>query len=225
MSPVVCPAPIVTHPTSPTPYSILWGGGKETYSTKCMFWFSVGLSETFLALGRIRHCIIITVHRSRCNVPVILVNFQSKFDFPDRFFFTPEESSKSNFMEIRPVGAEFFHVDVQNKLTDMKKLMVGFRNFENEPKQPTFLLHSFLIQPIYRISVKSVHFTTLIISYYRPVVSSGEGLPKKERSWPISGIIPTFFRNRLWNTTENPLRSTTPVEIWTQMQASKVTVT
>jgi hypothetical protein len=34
-------------------------------------------------------------------------------------------------MKIRPVGAELLHVDRQ---TDMMKLIVGFRNFTNAPK-------------------------------------------------------------------------------------------
>jgi len=34
----------------------------------------------------------------------------------------------SCFMKIRPVGEELFHVDGQ---TDMMKLIVTFRNFEN----------------------------------------------------------------------------------------------
>jgi hypothetical protein len=37
----------------------------------------------------------------------------------------------SNFMEIRPVGAELFHAD---GWTDMTKLIVAFRNFANKPK-------------------------------------------------------------------------------------------
>jgi hypothetical protein len=36
-----------------------------------------------------------------------------------------------NFIKIRPVGAELFHTDWQ---ADMK-LIVAFRNFENEPKE------------------------------------------------------------------------------------------
>ena len=35
-------------------------------------------------------------------------------------------------MKIRPVGAELFHAD---RLTDMTKKKVGFRNFANAPKK------------------------------------------------------------------------------------------
>jgi len=37
----------------------------------------------------------------------------------------------SNFMKIRPVGAELFHTDGR---TDMTKLIVVFRNFANAHK-------------------------------------------------------------------------------------------
>ena len=38
----------------------------------------------------------------------------------------------SNFMKIRPVGAELFHADGR---TDMMKLTVTIRNFANAPKK------------------------------------------------------------------------------------------
>jgi len=41
-----------------------------------------------------------------------------------------DKSSKSNFMKIRPVGAELFHADGR---TDMTKL-TAFRNFTKAPK-------------------------------------------------------------------------------------------
>jgi hypothetical protein len=38
-------------------------------------------------------------------------------------------------MKIRPVGTEFFHADEwMDKHTDMKALIVAFRNFSNTPK-------------------------------------------------------------------------------------------
>ena len=36
-----------------------------------------------------------------------------------------------NFMKILPVGAKLFHADGQ---TDMSKLVIAFRYFENSPK-------------------------------------------------------------------------------------------
>jgi hypothetical protein len=49
-----------------------------------------------------------------------------KLDFSQQIF---EKNIKiSNFMKVRPVGAELFHADRQ---TDMTKLIVAFRNFAN----------------------------------------------------------------------------------------------
>jgi Fe-S-cluster formation regulator IscX/YfhJ len=47
--------------------------------------------------------------------------------------------SNIKFHEIRPVGAELFHEGGQadretDRQTDMTKLIVAFRNFENAPK-------------------------------------------------------------------------------------------
>ena len=50
----------------------------------------------------------------------------------DRFSKNPQIS---NFMKIRPVGAELFHADGR---TDMTKLIVAFRNFANAPKKWLF---------------------------------------------------------------------------------------
>ena len=43
----------------------------------------------------------------------------------------------SNFMKIRPVGAEWFHSDGR-KQTDMTMLIIAFSNFANSPKNSTF---------------------------------------------------------------------------------------
>jgi len=45
-------------------------------------------------------------------------------------------------MKIGPVGAEFFHADVQtDRHTDMTKLIVAFRNFANAPENTTSWAH------------------------------------------------------------------------------------
>jgi len=47
----------------------------------------------------------------------------------------------SNFMKIRPVGADLFHMDGRkDRRTYMKKLTVPFRNFANAPKNCKMLL-------------------------------------------------------------------------------------
>jgi len=63
---------------------------------------------------------IINVHWSSCKVPVSLVIFQLKLIFSKDFRTT-------NFMKIRPVGAELFHADGRTGTgTDMTELIVVF---------------------------------------------------------------------------------------------------
>jgi hypothetical protein len=112
--------------------------GKKLLNIKCVFWFSVQLlSETFLILRRIQQDIIINIHRSSCKVPVILVRFWWNLNLLDR---VSKNTQVSNFMKIRPVGAELFHADRQtDRQTDMK-LTVAFRNFAKTPKNTAILL-------------------------------------------------------------------------------------
>jgi len=70
--------------------------------------FSVNLSETFLILKRIQRDIAMNVYRSLSEEPLILVIFQSNFNFLKRFSKTPQILS---FMKNCQVGAEFFHAD------------------------------------------------------------------------------------------------------------------
>jgi hypothetical protein len=80
--------------------------GKKLWNIKCVFWFYLQLlSETFLIPRRIGRDIIINVHRSSCKVAVIPVGFHWNLNFLDRFSKNPQIS---NFMKIRPVGAEFY---------------------------------------------------------------------------------------------------------------------
>jgi len=60
--------------------------------------------------------------------------------FSDRFL---ENTEISNFMKIRPVGAELFHADGRtNRRTGMAKLIVVFRNFANAPKTYLFYIRT-----------------------------------------------------------------------------------
>jgi hypothetical protein len=47
-------------------------------------------------------------------------------------FSVPIFEKYSNFMNIRPMGAELFHAD---RRTDMTNLIAAFRNFANAPKK------------------------------------------------------------------------------------------
>jgi hypothetical protein len=45
----------------------------------------------------------------------------------------------SNFIKIRPFGAEMLHADGQQ--TDVTKLVVAFRNFANAPKTRNYIVY------------------------------------------------------------------------------------
>ena len=60
----------------------------------------------------------------------------------------------SNFMKIRPVGAELFHA---GRRARMEQLIVPFRNFRNAPKnEMKERVHS---QPIYKRGPNSINTT------------------------------------------------------------------
>jgi hypothetical protein len=84
---------------------------KKSLNIKCVFWFSLQLlSNTFLVLRRSERDIIINVHRSSCKVTVILVGFKWTLKCRYRVL---KNTQISNFMKIRPMGAEFFYADSQ----------------------------------------------------------------------------------------------------------------
>jgi hypothetical protein len=82
---------------------------KTLLNIKCVFWFSLRLLwETFLILWGIDGDMIRNVYRSSCKVPVILVRFKLNLKFLEGF---EKDTQISNFMKIRPVGAELFRAD------------------------------------------------------------------------------------------------------------------
>jgi hypothetical protein len=65
--------------------------------------------------------------------PLFSSHFNETLVFLDRF---SKNSHISNFLKIRPVGAELFHADGQTdgrteKRTEKTQLIVAFRNFAN----------------------------------------------------------------------------------------------
>jgi hypothetical protein len=60
--------------------------------------------------------------------------FSSGFNYTFILQTCSSNTQISNFVKIRPVGAELFGADGQ---TDMTKLIVAFRNFTNGPKHIT----------------------------------------------------------------------------------------
>jgi len=84
---------------------------KYLQNTKCAFCFSlIILSETFLILRRIQRFVMKNAKRYSFKVPAIIFRFYSNLNFPYKF---SKNLLISNFTNIRPVGAEFFHADRQ----------------------------------------------------------------------------------------------------------------
>jgi hypothetical protein len=68
--------------------------------------------------------------------PSLLLDFNQTWIFSTNI---KKNTQISNFMKIRPVGAELFHADWQTDTqadgrTDMTKLTVAFRSFANASK-------------------------------------------------------------------------------------------
>ena len=106
---------------------------KMLWNLKCAFRLSLHLlSETFPILRRNERDMIKKYIGLHVKYPLFIVRFHWNLNFLDSF---SKNTHISNFMKIRPVGAELFHADGR---TDMTKLIVAFRNFSKAPKTGTF---------------------------------------------------------------------------------------
>ena len=105
----------------------IWGGG-EIIEHKMFLFFSKLFSELFLVLGRSERDTITNSHRALREVLDIIVRVEWNSNFLGIFW---KNTQISNFVKIRPVGAELFHADGR---TDTTKLIVAFRNFVNTSK-------------------------------------------------------------------------------------------
>ena len=109
----------------------------KLFNTKCVFWFFLRLPEAFLILRISERDIVTNVHSSSCKLHVIRVRFC--LNFLDGF---AKSTAISNFIKMRPVGAELFHEDWRTDgRTNVTKLVVAFRNFANL-RFPTYLVET-----------------------------------------------------------------------------------
>ena len=70
-----------------------------------------------------------------------------------------------NFIKTRPVGAEFFSAGGRtDRLTDMAKLIVAFRNFVNAPKNRRIL--STFQQYTVMVSLQNIDWLVFLIEAY-----------------------------------------------------------
>jgi Fe-S-cluster formation regulator IscX/YfhJ len=97
------------------------------------------------------------------KVPVILVRYEWKLNFVDRF---SKNIQMPNLTKIRLVGAQLFHADGRmdgrtHRQTDTRKLTVAFRNFTSAPQRSRLIKSTYVIY-IQVICVK-FHFHLIFI--------------------------------------------------------------
>jgi hypothetical protein len=83
---------------------------KKLLKIKYLFFSPQILSEIFLILGKIQRDAIINVWRPSCRVLFILVKFDWKLSFVDRF---SKNAPISNFMKIRSHWADFHEIQME----------------------------------------------------------------------------------------------------------------
>jgi hypothetical protein len=114
-------------------------GTQVLLNMKYVFWFSVKLlSETFLNLRRILLDIYITIQRSTCRVPVIVVMFYWNTNFLDTDF---RKILKCKLSSQNPSSGSRV---VPCRWTDTTNLTIAFQNFANAPKNKSMQVFFFL---------------------------------------------------------------------------------
>jgi hypothetical protein len=103
---------------------------------KSVLIFSTNFAYDISYLRRTERCMIKSVHRSSCKVPVILVTIEWHMNFLN----TPSKNTQvPNFMKMHPVGAELLHADGWiDAQTDMTKVIIAFCNFVSAPKNQLY---------------------------------------------------------------------------------------
>ena len=81
----------------------------------CVFIFIISLSKMFPNLRRIQLDNIENLQRSSCKVTAVLSKYNETWIFSIDF---PKKYQKTNFIKIRPGGAELFHADRQTDRHD-----------------------------------------------------------------------------------------------------------
>jgi hypothetical protein len=81
---------------------------KKLPNSECVLIYPTNLSEAYLIVRRTERDGVKNLYWCSCKVPVILVRFEWNLSFLDRFLKNPQIS---NFIKLRPVGAELFHAD------------------------------------------------------------------------------------------------------------------
>jgi hypothetical protein len=124
--------------------------GKKLLKIKCVFWFSLQLlCETFLILRRIQRDIIINVHKSSCEVPLLLSHVNDSWILSTDF---RKKYSDIKFHENRSSKSPVVPCELKTKMT---KLIVGFHNFANASKVGTYLRDHILVPRCEKLK----HFT------------------------------------------------------------------
>ena len=104
---------------------------KNVLTIKCVFWFSLRLSKTFLIIRIIQRDIVINVNSLHVKYPLFLSDFNATWMLSTD---SRKKAQISHLIKIHPVGAELFHED---RRTDTTKLIIAFAILRTRIKMKT----------------------------------------------------------------------------------------